>query len=428
MDAGRSRTVEAPPITPFRVSLGSGWLANPWTIAASIFAVSRALAYAGGLYGARYLAETNPAVSAGGVADMVLKWDAGLYTSIAINGYTWDPTYNAPVTVAFFPLYPLLISIVSGLLRLIAPGFDWWHAYHGSYVAAGLLISALCFYFILVLLIKLLQPRVGLRGASLIAVGMAAVPTSFFLTEIYTESLFIMLVLLAFVFARSELTAKWLWAGLVGMLAALTRSAGLLLLPALLIDYLSQHGWQWRRIRAEILLLGLVPVGTGLYMAFLWWRFGDPLWAVRIQSVPPWSRSTPLPPWETYYEHLRVFWRSIRGGFGPGLDPLLNTGQGRRIWFALDLLLPAIMVAGAWWARKKVLASEWVWLALSIIFPLSTGSTQSMSRFALTFWPGLLWLGTVGKWGRFVAIPLLLASMLLMAWLSAEFSMGRWVG
>ena len=416
------------------VSGSTRWV-NPWTLAAAIFALSRLVAYGGGLWGAKQLAETNPALSAGGVADMALKWDGGLYTLIAINGYAWDPTYNAPITTAFFPLYSFLVAALSAVLRWLTPGFDWGNAYHGSYVAAGLIISAVCFYFILVLLMKLLSPRVGLVGAALVAVGLAVLPTSYYLTGLYTESLFLVLALLAFVVAHSRLPAKWLCAGLVGMLAALTRSAGVLLLAAMLVDYLAQRGWQWRKIRPDVLFLGLIPAGTAVYMAFLWWRFGDPLLVSKIQSMPPWNRHYGYF-WDAYLNGWRILWISSTTGFPPGQDPILNDGQGSRLWYVLDLALPAVMLVGAWVARKKVLASEWVWLVLNIIFPLSTGSTQSMSRFSLMLWPGLIWLGSVGgwekwgalgRWGRWLVVPLLLLSLALMAWLSAKFSMGKWV-
>jgi hypothetical protein len=395
-------------------------------MAAPIVAFSWLVAYASGLWGADRLAVLNPALGGIGVADMALKWDGAIYASMATHGYVWDYTYNAPITTAFFPLYPFLIAVLSGVLRWIAPGFDWGDASHGSHVAAGLIISAACFYFSLVLLIRLLAPRTGLPGAALVAVGLALLPTSFFLTGLYTESLFLMLMLLAFTFARSRLTAKWLCAGLLGMLAALTRSAGVLLFAALLVEYLAQRGWQWRKVRVDVLCLGLIPAGTAIYMAFLWWRFGDPLLVSKIQSVAPWNRHGGLF-WETYYNGLVTWWTSVTGGFGPRLDPILNVGQGRRLWFALDLALPAIMLVGAWVARKKLFASEWAWLLMGILFPLSTGSTQSLNRFSLMLWPGLVWLGTVGRWGKWVAIPLLLASLALMARFSAEFAMGKWV-
>jgi hypothetical protein len=404
---------------------GSSRLVNPWTIAAAIFVFSRLVAYGGGLWGAKQYADLNPTLSAGGIADTVLRWDAGIYVSMAINGYTWDATYNAPVTAAFFPLYPFLMAALSTVLRWFTPGFDWGHAYHGSYVAAGLLISAICCYFILVFLVKMLAPRIGLTGASLVAVGMAVLPTSFYLTALYTEGLFVMLVLLAFVLAHSRLPAKWLCIGLAGMLAALTRSAGLLLLAAMLLEYLRQRGWRWREIRSDIMFLGLIPAGTAVYAAFLWWRFGDPFWLTRIQSVPPWSRNGGYF-WESYYNALVTWWTSFSGGFGQW-DPLIHTGGGSRLWWELDLALPLIMLIGAWVGRKKLFASEWAWLVPSIIFPLSTGSTQSMSRFVLTMWPGLVWLGVVRRWGRWVAIPVLLASLALMAWCSAQFSSIKWI-
>jgi hypothetical protein len=395
-------------------------------MAAPIVALSWFVSYASGLWGADRLAVLNPALGGGGVADMALKWDGAIYVSMAANGYVWDYTYNAPITTAFFPLYPFLIAALSGALRWIAPGSDWGDASQGSYVVAGLVLSAVCFYLGLVLLIRLLAPRTGLPGAALVAVGLALLPTSFFLTGLYTESLFLVLVLLAFTLARSQLQAKWLCAGIVGMMAALTRSAGVLLLAVLLVEYLAQRGWQWRKIRADVLFLGLIPAGTALYMAFLWWRFGDPFLVSKIQSVAPWARHGGLF-WESYYNGLVTWWTSITGGFGPGLDPILNVGQGRRLWFALDLALPAILLVGAWVARKKLFASEWTWLLLGIVFPLSTGSTQSLSRFSLMLWPGLVWLGAAGRWGKWVAIPLLLASLALMAWCSAEFAMGKWV-
>ena len=43
---------------------------------------------------------------------------------------------------------------------------------------------------------------------------------------------------------------RWLAAGVVGLLAALTRSTGVVLAVPLVLFYLQAVDWQWRRIRA----------------------------------------------------------------------------------------------------------------------------------------------------------------------------------
>ena len=67
-------------------------------------------------------------------------------------------------------------------------------------------------------------------------------PTAYFLHIGYTEALFMALVLGSFLAARTE---RWWLAGLLGGLAALTRVNGLVLMPALPAEALTQ----WFTIR-----------------------------------------------------------------------------------------------------------------------------------------------------------------------------------
>ncbi|CAN5549875.1 hypothetical protein BH23CHL2_BH23CHL2_00910 [soil metagenome] len=43
-----------------------------------------------------------------------VRWDSGWYLTIASEGYSYDPSY--PSSVAFFPLFPLLIRLVDTVL------------------------------------------------------------------------------------------------------------------------------------------------------------------------------------------------------------------------------------------------------------------------------------------------------------------------
>ncbi|MDQ3931153.1 MAG: hypothetical protein M3328_18665, partial [Chloroflexota bacterium] len=239
-----------------RYRLALHWLiANPWATAALIFVSTRLFALAGGYAGASRLVREQPEYSGGWLAEMSLMWDAAHYATIARDFYSFDPAAPAGSSVAFAPLYPFLIDLLSGVLRWITSGWDWGNAEYGAIIMAGLLISNAGFFVALGLLIKWLKPRLGGPGAAVVALAMASLPTAFFFSAIYTESLFLALALGAFVLARSEWRWKWLCVGLLGMLATLARFAGIVLLPVLAIDYLSQRGWRWRKVGPDLLWL-----------------------------------------------------------------------------------------------------------------------------------------------------------------------------
>jgi hypothetical protein len=395
-------------------------------MAALIFLVTRLVALAGGYMGVSQLIRTQPSYNRGWLAEMSLMWDAGFYYTIARWEYTYDPTFAGPTSIAFAPLYPFLMDYVAGALRFVTFGWDWGNAEFGSYLAAGLLISNVSFFVALALLIRFLRPRLGFTGASMAALGLAVLPTAFFFSALYTEGLFLVLVISAFSLAHSDLRWKWLCVGLIGMLATLSKFAGALLLPALLIDYLAQCGWKWRRVRADVLWLGLIPLGMAVYLGFLWWRFGSPS-VLNDTMVRGWNHRLSFFP-TTYGENLVMLWKSYTGGYPPGLDPILNNGRGSRLYHILDLGMPVALLVGAWLARKKLLASEWAWLVLGIIYPLSSNLTLSMARYMLPLWPGLIWLGTLKKGSRWLGVLLMLVSVALMAWCASIYGRASWIG
>ena len=134
-------------------------------------------------------------------------WDTISYLGIAILGYRPD------ASIAFMPLYPLLI-------RLATPLFG------GNHLLAALMLSTLFCIITLILMYELfadLYPRAVAQDA---VVMFLAFPTAFFLQAGYTESLFLMLVLAFWILARKK---HWRWAGLFAGLATLTRLQGVIL-------------------------------------------------------------------------------------------------------------------------------------------------------------------------------------------------------
>ena len=125
------------------------------------------------------------------------------------------------------------------------------------------------------------------RGALWSVVFISLFPTALFFQAVYSESLFLLLTLLAFWWARR---GAGLSPALAGMLAVLTSSSGLVLLVPLALLWWEQRrgargaparragsavssapvtrrpaGWSWA-------WLLLVPAGLGAYMTFLGWR------------------------------------------------------------------------------------------------------------------------------------------------------------
>ena len=165
--------------------------------------------------------------------------------TIADRGYDFDRD-----AAAFFPLYPVLIRGVSAI-----PGI-------GTFAAATL-ISNLALLGALVLLYVLTTRELS-NDARRTTVLLLAFPTSFFLFAPYSESLFLLLAVVALAAARSN---RWATGAGAGIAAAATRSIGLILAPSL--------AWEaWKRPpgreRARgLIAAALVVVGTLLYLG--WW-------------------------------------------------------------------------------------------------------------------------------------------------------------
>src|ERR1051326_3576994 len=135
-------------------------------------------------------------------------WDAVHYTQIAQFGY--QNIYNT----AFFPLFPLLIK--GGALLIGNQG----------YIAVGMILSNLALLGAMFVLYQIAADMLGEQVGRRTLLYLCIFPTAFFFSAAYNESLFVLLTASAFLALRRQ---KWWLAGMLGFCAALTRSAGLLL-------------------------------------------------------------------------------------------------------------------------------------------------------------------------------------------------------
>ena len=243
---------------------GLGFGLPDWGVALAVALVSRLAVLAAGYVVTGRRRVHGAPLHWSVVSRLTREWaskDGGAFIAIARGGY------GHPHSAAFFPLYPLALR---GAALLTG----------GDYALAGVLLSLTCYAVAMVLLYRLTAAELDTRTAALAVAFISVFPTALTFGLVYSESLFLLLTVAAFFFARR---GRWPAAGVAGMLAVATRSSGLALLPALLLLYGRQQGWSWRSVslrRPRDLSLGwlaLIPLGLLAFMAYLWWRLGDPL-------------------------------------------------------------------------------------------------------------------------------------------------------
>jgi Gpi18-like mannosyltransferase len=194
--------------------------------------------------------------------ELFSHWDGAWYRQIATRGYDYanDGKYHS---VAFFPLFPLVIR---GVMSLGLP-----------FNVAGTLVNNLAFLGALLFLYFWAQARHGTKVAQWATAVMSWCPFSLFGTVIYSEGLFLLLTTAAL---RAFDNHQHIRAGLWGAMATATRATGVALIPTFL--------WvAWREHRAAIAYVAGLAIGVGLllFSGYCAIRFGDHLAFVHVQRA-----------------------------------------------------------------------------------------------------------------------------------------------
>lgn len=319
----------------------------------------------------------------------VLTADVNWYVGIAEHGYEHIPFNNdVPRNWAFFPLFPLLLHLASYLT--------------GEFVLTGMVLSHICFLLALFLLHRLsmlfgLNPDDADRGLFY----LAFFPTSYFFSIPLPESLFLMLTVASFYFAKSE---RWWLAGMCGAFASATRTTGVLLLPALGVLYWEMYRpfHNLRSLRKDALALLLVPAGLLSYMTYLHFITGNAL---------------------AFKGAMAAWGRKAGFFFSPLVEYLSHPGEIAAHWdFRLWNFL-AVMIAltcGVVLIKRRQFALG-TYALLATLVALSSALLQSQARYAMVVFPVYLVLGTLGRF-RNIDQSMRVAFVVLFALLTALFA------
>ncbi len=303
---------------------------------------------------------------------------------------------------AFFPLYPITISLFSRIL-MIGPA------------VSGIIVSLLSTLFLLITLQKLMELDNFKKEAIWASLFYLSFPSSFFLTGIYTESLFILLVILSFYLARRK---SLLLSGIVGALASATRVVGIFLLPALALESYEQYKKEknsYGNVLKYFAPLIIIPLGLLSYMVFLWYKYSDPLLFVHMQPLFGAGRSGGgliLAP-QVVYRYVKI---------------LLTVPRTElRFWVAvLELSTLAICLSALYLAFKKGVRKSYLLFSLLVlILPTLSGTLSSLPRYALASFAVFIFLATIKN--PFLKITLLLIGLVIEGLLASLFFQGYFV-
>lgn len=318
--------------------------------------------------------------------------DVNWYIEIASNGYERgaSPSMDVPHNWVFFPLFPLVLRTASYLTR--------------EFVFTGMLLSHVFFFVALFLLHRTCELFDLSEGdANRCIFYVAFFPVSYFFSLPLTESLFLMLTVGSFFFAKRGL---WWIAGCLAAFSSATRPSGIVLLPALMLLHWQMRG-RLRPFQTDQLAPLLAPVGLLSYMTFLYRITGNPLAFRDAQAA--WGRKfsfflTPL------FDYLQQPLEFIRAW------------DFRVLNFAAAI---TVMVCGVALLKRRQFALA-VFTLGSILLTLSSGLLQSEARYAMVVFPVFMVLATCGRrerFGQLISAIFLVLFGLLTALFAAHFTM-----
>jgi hypothetical protein len=319
----------------------------PWVAARLVVGAALAIAH--------QVASTDhvSAAAAARVHSGLLGWDAGWYESIARLGYAGA----GHASLRFFPFFPLLVRGLSEV-----PGIGV-----GASAVVVANACALAGTAVLVALVRYEtgdEDRAG-RAAWLICLA----PAAFTFVMGYAEGTLLVLAAGTLFALR---TRRWWWAVPLGLAAGLTRPIGALLLFAAAVE-------AWRGLRsspagerlARAAAVAAPVVGSGAFLGWVGWRYGDALAPLRLQEEG--------------------------GHHGHLVDPLVtlaqdasflahghHLGEGLHLpWVLLALVL--LVVSFRSWP-----ASYGVFAAAVLVVALTGSNLDSFERYALSAFPLVL--------------------------------------
>ncbi|HLO88118.1 MAG TPA: mannosyltransferase family protein [Nostocaceae cyanobacterium] len=368
--------------------------------------------------------------------DVFYAFDSFHYEQIVTEGYKYSPS-TKEFTVAFFPLFPLLIS---GLTHLGIP-----------FKIAGTLINNLAFLAALIILFNWLNQHYNNSIARWATATLAWFPMSLFGTVIYTEGLYLLFSIATLkAFENKQYTQTAIW----GTLATATRPTGIALIPALALASFKER----REVKAYIASLA-TGMGIFIYSLYCQIQFNDALIFIRAQKA--WRPSLGLELYSWLDSLLEVVVGPVNLKFGYLKDPVylvaflsivtlfyllwyfrqqLGAVKVGYIFFALTLFLwliagdPLINLSTVlfgtfllWYLRTELNSITMIYGCCGLGLIFAAGGTLSLGRIAYGIVSLSIALGVLLSRYPRLGYALLTFFGILLTSFSVRFAQNLWV-
>jgi hypothetical protein len=376
----------------------------------AIFLWTRALIWAAALYAWVWFVPRTVERTTDGLGYITTIWvrtDSNWFIAIAEHGYQKN---GSPV---FYPLYPLAVGLLG-------------RAFAGHYVFAGIVVSLACCAVAFTLLYRLAVPRLGLEGARRTVLYLAVFPMSLFLQAVYSESLYLLCAIAAFLLAER---GRWLPAWIMVGLAVLTRVVGVALFPALLV-----MAWRSPDRKRALLSMLVAPALAALYP--LWLQLKLHAIAASVAGEAGWNRHfSRAGPFGGLWHSLKAGWAGVEQfATGDRVHAFWTQSHSDPMYVAAhnleDLAFLIVFAALGIEAWRRFGAPYGIYVLASLAIPLSVPHGAypllSMPRFCLTLFPAFLALAAIANTARRERIVLVTSTMFLGIAV-VEWSYGLWV-
>jgi len=319
--------------------------------------------------------------------DAFARYDSGWYHGIASQGYIYGA--GGRNNLAFFPVYPLLMRAGGTLLG----------GRQEDYYFAGIVISWLAFAGAMTMLYRLALLDLPRPAALRAVMYAAAFPFAYFFGMVYSESLFLLALVVAVYGLR---TRRWLVSAASGAVMTATRVTGVMAVPGLAFVAWRVAGADRRSQIVALASVATSLAGIGIYSVFNAQVSGHPF---------------------AWYEAI-TFWGYRPGGnpFG-GVFGLLQALLTRPYQFLATERMAPYDTLNALAALGALLLVPLIWrrfnagyaliVAAGLLLPLSSGQFEGLGRYCSVQFPIALALASLN--GEVRHLGLLSASAVLYA-------------
>ncbi len=276
-------------------------------------------------------------------------------------------------------------------------------------IGAASLVSAAALVAALIGLHRLALRDLDQRGANLVLLFALAYPASLFFGVMYAEGLLLACLVWCFLAARS---GHWWWAAVFAAAAVLTKVYLVILVVPLAIEYMETRAWSLRRVRADALLIVAGPaVAIAALMLYMQMRFGDPLRFLHAEMG--WQHQISGP------------WTSVAGSIRDVTSAILFDNRFQAV---TDMITVVLLLGASAYAFVRSRRSYAALILLSAVVFMSNGVLRSTTRYALSVFPLFILAAILLRHRPRIAVPLVIASCGLGAYLTYGFALNRFVG